>query len=401
MFGGNDVTVTYKMIHTNHSTNPSHYLSKMKKVGNVKDYKKEYLFDTPFEKEIKKEVAKIVAKGKEFGTTGWFFRAACYISLMLGCQLAWLYFGSSWRLAILFGIAQAFIGLNVQHDANHGAASKRPIINDVLGFGADMIGGSKYTWLEQHWTHHSYTNHNEKDPDSFSAEPVMLFNDYKVGDSRRKWFHKYQAIFFLPLLSFYWLSSVFNPQVLDLKHSGTKETMIWENSYVKSKIPITLTLRILYILMNVVSPFVHHGLTFEPLFHIWVMSTVESVMLSGLFSLSHNFEKVDRDPTLDFRTSGEPVCWMKSQVETSSTYGSFISGYLTGGLNFQIEHHLFPRMSSSWYPYIAPKVREICKKHGVQYIWYPWIHQNFKATIEYMGKAGSGAHWEEPFSGKN
>ena len=82
MFGGNDVTVTYKMIHSNHSTNPSHYLTKMKKVGSVKDYQKEYLFDTPFEKEIKKEVAKIVARGKEFGTTGWFVRAGIYISLM-------------------------------------------------------------------------------------------------------------------------------------------------------------------------------------------------------------------------------------------------------------------------------------------------------------------------------
>ena len=132
------------------------------------------------------------------------------------------------------------------------------------------------------------------------------------------------------------------------------------------------------------------------------MSTVESLALSGLFSLSHNFEKVDRDPTKPHRDTGEPVCWAKSQVETSSTYGGFLSGYLTGGLNFQIEHHLFPRMSSAWYPYIAPKVREVCAKHGVRYVYYPWIHQNVKATFTYMHKSGGGLkeYNFEPLTGK-
>ena len=49
-------------------------------------------------------------------------------------------------------------------------------------------------------------------------------------------------------------------------------------------------------------------------------------------------------------------------------------------------------MSSSWYPYIAPKVREICAKHGVKYAWYPWIHQNLIATFIYMHRSGNGFH---------
>merc|ERR1711966_294727 len=119
------------------------------------------------------------------------------------------------------------------------------------------------------------------------------------------------------------------------------------------------------------------------------------------FSLSHNFENSDRDPTKSYKETGKPVCWYKAQVETSSTYGGFISGCLTGGLNFQIEHHLFPRMCSAWYPFIAPKVREVCKKHGVRYAYYPWVHQNFISTVKYMHSTGTGANWEmEPLSGK-
>ena len=196
------------------------------------------------------------------------------------------------------------------------------------------------------------------------------------------------------MLSFYWLSSVFNPQLLDLKHAGTKHVMNWENSYIKGKIAISLGLRFLYICMNVISPFFRHDVG-TAVYHIWIMSTVESLFLSGLFSLSHNFEGADRDPTLEARgKDGKPVDWFKAQVETSSTYGSFISSWITGGLNMQIEHHLFPRMCSSYYPIIAPKVREICEKHGVKYHWYPWIHQNLIATFTYMHRAGVGSHWE-------
>ena len=111
-----------------------------------------YKFDTPFEREIKQEVFKIVRRGREFGTLGWYFRAACYISLFFYMQFLWVTTKTSFAMAIVYGVSQAFIGLNVQHDANHGAASRRPWVNNLLGLGADFIGGSKWLWMEQHWT---------------------------------------------------------------------------------------------------------------------------------------------------------------------------------------------------------------------------------------------------------
>jgi len=408
-FGGNDVTVQYKMIHPYHT---GKHLEKMKMVGKVVDYVAEYKFDTPFEREVKAEVFKIVRRGKEFGTTGYFFRAFCYIAFFFYMQYRFAtsksffdyatWYQSGIAIAVAFGVAQAFIGLNVQHDANHGAASRKPWVNDLLGFGTDLIGSCKWNWMAQHWTHHAYTNHDEKDPDSFSSEPMFAFNDYPLDHPKRQWYHRFQGFYFLFMLGLYWLSTVLNPQVLDLRQRGAQYVGIqMENDFLVRRRKYATMLRAQYILLNVVCPFYNNGVSLATFGIIMLMGISESLTLSVLFSLSHNFERSDRDPMGPFKETGETVCWFKSQVETSSTYGGAVSGYLTGGLNFQVEHHLFPRMSSAWYPYIAPKVREVCAKHGVQYAYYPWIHQNLISTFRYMHAAGTGANWElEPLSGK-
>jgi len=390
IFGGNDVTVQYKMIHPYHTAK---HLEKMTVTGKVSDSRQDYVFDTDFEREIKREVFKIVRRGREFATPGYLFRAFSYIALYSVLDYYWTTEPTTLKLAVAFGVAQALIGLNVQHDANHGAVSKSSWLNDILGFGADMIGGCKWNWMCQHWTHHAFTNHHELDPDAVNAEPMLLFNDYPLGHPKRRWYHNFQALFFLPVLSGYWLSMVLNPQTFTLQHSGTMDVGIrMDNDFLKKRRIWATLIRFTYIYLNIIRPFMNNGAenwltTFT---HIMIMGGAESLTLASLFALSHNFEHVDRDPTKPVRSDGKAVCWFKSQVETSSTYGGFIAGALTGGLNFQVEHHLFPRMSSAWYPYIAPKVREICKKHGVRYAYYPWVHQNFISTVKYMHQAGTG-----------
>lgn len=407
-FGGNDVTVQYKMIHPYHT---GKHLEKMKAVGEVVDYVREYKFDTPFEREIKTEVFKIVRRGREFGTPGYFFRAFCYIAFFFFMQYTFatsttFFDYSNWYesgvfIAIAFGVSQAFIGLNVQHDGNHGAASKRPWVNDLLGFGTDLIGSCKWNWMAQHWTHHAYTNHSEKDPDSFSSEPMFTFNDYPIGHPKRRWYHRFQGGYFLFMLGLYWLSTIFNPQFIDLRQRGAQYVGIqMENDFIVKRRKYAIMMRASYIFLNVYAPFAHNGLNWATFGIIMLMGISESLALSVLFSLSHNFVCADRDPMADFIKTGEPVCWFKAQVESSCTYGGMVAGWLSGGLNFQVEHHLFPRMSSAHYPYIAPKVREVCKKHGVNYVYYPWIWQNLFSTFTYMHRAGTGANWElKPLSG--
>lgn len=204
---------------------------------------------------------------------------------------------------------------HTQHDANHGAASKKPYINDILGFGADLIGGCKWSWLAQHWTHHAYTNHSAKDPDSFSSEPVFNFNDYPLGHPKRKWWHRFQGIYFFGVLSMYWLSSIFNPQVIDLKHRGADYVGIkMENDFIVKRRKWAVALRAMYLYLNIYCPIANNGLTLSTVAIILFMGASESFMLSGLFVLSHNFENSDRDPTASYRETGEPVVSYISEV---------------------------------------------------------------------------------------
>lgn len=407
LFGGNDVTVQYRMMHPHHSG--TKFLEKMKAVGKLSDWKPEYTFESAFAQELKQETTKIVKRGKEYGTPGYFTRAAIYISIMVACLIRWITVGPSWVLAIIYGMSQASIGLNVQHDANHGAASRNHRINDILGFGADMIGGSKWTWWQQHTTHHAYTNIESKDPDGIGAEPFILFNNYPREHQGRSFYHNFQLLYFFPALAFYWFSSVLNPQILDLKQRGTLGAQLqWDNEFLIPRRKWAISLRLLYVTLNVLLPFFSAtGRAQSPLVtiaQVLTMGFAESLTLAGLFALSHNFEEVDRFPManpshVDPKTG--LVDWYKLQVETTSTYGSYISGALTGGLNHQIEHHLFPRMSSAWYPTIAPRVREVCAKHNVNYTFYPWIFQNLYATLRYMHRVGIAEDWLKPLEGNN
>mmetsp|Transcript_24497 Transcript_24497/g.67674 ORF Transcript_24497/g.67674 Transcript_24497/m.67674 type:complete len:464 (+) Transcript_24497:123-1514(+) len=398
LFGGNDVTNQYKMIHPYHT---SKHLEKMKAVGRVPDYAPEYKWDTPFEREIKREVFKIVRRGKEFGTNGYFFRAFCYLAVFFYLQYRWMQ-ESSYSLAVIYGISMGLIGLNVQHDANHGAASKKVWVNDILGLGADFIGGCKWLWMEKHWTHHTYTNHRDKDPDGLAAEPFLIFNNYDLSNPKRAGYHAFQAFYLVILLCGYWISAVIDvPMIWNLQDRGTMDVGVrLDNNWIASQRKYAISIRIFYILCNIATP-LYNNFSLTTLSHINVMGIAGSLTLGLLFTLSHNFENADRDPTKENRETGEPVCWFKAQVETSSTYGGMIAGWLTGGLNFQVEHHLFPRMSSAWYPYIAPAVREICKKHGVRYAFYPWVWQNMISTLKYTHEVGTGALWREnPFKGE-
>lgn len=360
---------------------------------------------------MKREVFKIVRPGCEFGTTGWYMRAFFYLGLLFVLQALWLLRkpeaaaeSSAWLVSVAYGVAQALIGLNVQHDANHGACSKKRVwINQVLGFGADLIGGDKWLWTEQHWTHHAYTNHARKDPDATAGEPFLLFNDYPEGDARRKWIHRFQILFLWPILAFYWCSIVFDIQIFGLQHRGALKAGIrMENDYLKRSRKYAVCLRLLYICVNIIFPFWKQGPNLTTFAHVMVMGASGSLVLASLFMLSHNFETANRDPTATFRQSGQPVCWFRTQVETSCTYGGTLAGWLTGGLNFQVEHHLFPRMSSAWYPYIAPTVRDVCRRHGVYYAYYPSVWQNLLSALQHLHRVGGKrGHGEDDISSKS
>ena len=296
-------------------------------------------------------------------------------------QYSWSVHGSSFTLAILMGVTKALVGLNVQHDANHGAVSRQfPWINEALGFAADWIGGNKYLWRQQHYMHHSFTNHPQKDPDVLPCYVFKFFQFLPVWIS------------FFPMVALYWFWQVFSLSSLwNLQHDGALAAGFdtAKGNHTQRRF-LSLVLRSLYIYLNILRPFQVQNQGWVALGHIVLMGASGSLVLGTLFSLSHNFEK-EAIRSLNQNKSSKEMqskCWFRDQVETSCSYGGYMASWCTGGLNYQIEHHLFPRMNSAWYPIITDTVKSVCKEHGVKYTYFPTVWKNLLSTLRSLDSKG-------------
>jgi fatty acid desaturase len=285
----------------------------------------------------------------------------------------------------------AEIGLSVQHDASHGALSSKPCVNAFFSYGADWIGSCRWIWLQQHvlW-HHPYTNIHGKDQDSQSAEPAIVFHDYSASSSKSdppsSPLLKFQHLATNIILMFYGPSIVYNVKYLtSLRHSDLVPLSVSSGPYMRAQRPTVWALRLWYMLRIVLAPWVLTGR--QLLVSAVLVNVVCGSILTFVFVVSHNFEGVDRDP-VPANGGAAPPCWYKLQAETSSTYGGAMAGLLTGGLNFQIEHHLFPRVSSWNYPLLHPVIKDCCKRHGVQYSYFPSLASNMLSMLKYMRKVG-------------
>lgn len=345
-------------------------------------------FDTAFAKDLKRSVAAAMGNkpSRWYAPAGFWLRTA----MIAVCTLAFEYYWATsgvWFWGVLTGFCHALIGLAVQHDASHGAFSSNPTINAIFSYGADWIGNSRWLWLQQHVIgHHPHTNIEGHDPDAHSAEPVMLFHDYNnrpdgakaSQPNPQKWFHVHQWWYMFVLLPWYGPSLVADmKQLMGMRHGDE----VPPNAWTLSQRPFAIATRLFYVLRVLAAPYFIGGASLAA--SLLIVPLCAGAVLTFLFVVSHNFEGSDRYPALD-----EEVDWYKLQAETSCSYGGNLAMFWSGGLNMQIEHHLFPRMSSWYYPQIAPVVRAVCEKHGVKYTSYPSLLSNLKSTINYMRTTG-------------
>lgn len=290
-------------------------------------------------------------------------------------------------------------------DASHGALSKSPAINAFFSHGADWIGNSRFVWLQQHvlW-HHPFTNHHDLDPDASSAEPLLVFSDYSSGLSKAntkkptKPALSSQDMITHLVLSAYGPSIVFNLMaILKMQHNEHIPSSIPSGAFMTKQKPTAVALRLFYMFRIVLAPWLLAGTPL--LVTLFLVNLVAGMCLTFLFVVSHNFEGSDRDPLklLDALETGSknknkdddaPICWYKAQVETSCTYGGTVAMLLTGGLNYQIEHHVFPRMSSWHYPRVHTAIRQCCERHKVVYKYYPTLWDNTLSMLRYMREVG-------------
>jgi fatty acid desaturase len=300
-----------------------------------------------------------------------------------------------WLLTPLLGIFFAINGLAIQHDANHGAFSKNRYVNIIAGFMDDLIGGSGLMWRHQHvLAHHAYPNDTDWDADTFGNYPILRLNPALPA----KWWHQFQHLYILVLYS-----------LIGLDYSVNDILNYVKGSYAHIKLH---TLRPLDHILFIGGKLAHFTIVlFIPLYlYNWKyaifalylpMELCGGFFLAALFAVSHNTDKCEynlpKQPNESKKSSPSIPCWAEMQIRTSCNWSCNNPLWLwaSGGLNFQIEHHLFPGIAHIHYPKIHPIVKEACKKRNIPYNQYAHFKDIFIAHLQMVKKLGTNDFKQE------
>lgn len=272
--------------------------------------------------------------------------------------------GLSFLMWALMGLGMAGIGLSIMHDANHGAYSKNKNVNKFLGGLIGMAGGSDAMWRIQHNVlHHTYTNVTGMDED-IDPGKVMRFSPHE----KRLKHHKYQHIyawFLYGLMTLMWITVKDFKQIKKFKGMGLTQTQT--NSVNKLLFRIILN-KVVYYGIVLVLP-----LIFVPIpWYLTLLGFFSMHYLSG-FILGIIFQPAHVVPSADYPMPDESgnikADWAVSQLINTANFApksSWFSWYV-GGLNFQIEHHLFPNICHVHYKKISKIVKETAEEFNLPY----------------------------------
>jgi linoleoyl-CoA desaturase len=286
-------------------------------------------------------------------------------------------------LAAFMGLAGASIGFSVMHDANHGSYSTNSKLNDALGMTANFLGISSYFWKQKHnIIHHTYTNVDGID-DDIAKSPVIRQCD------TQKWVpaHKVQHIY---LTFIYGLSTIFWIFLMDsTKYFSRKiyTTEAWKMT-LKNHLIFWGT-KIFYIGYYIVIPTIVWG--WQGWLVGWlVMNMVQGIVLSFVFQLAHVVEKTEFEYIPLDTTKHIESAFAEHQLKTTSNFAmenKFIS-WIVGGLNYQVEHHLFPKVSHVHYPAISKIIQQKCKEYNVPYNYYTTMSEALASHFRMMKRLG-------------
>jgi len=291
-----------------------------------------------------------------------------------------------WHAAILcvsLGLALAGIGFSVTHDANHGSYSSSRNVNKTMRWSLDLMGASSYVWRIKHnVVHHTYTNIDGADSDIEQLPLARL-----APDQKRWWFHRYQHVYIWPL---YGLFSVKWHTVGDLGLMIRGRVGMTPLHWPRGRELFGLIAgKAVFLAWTIAIPVLVH-----PVWQVAVAFLATSFVLAFtiaiVFQLAHCLEEADF-PTMDDLSKGGRTEWARHQVETTVNFAPrnrFLAWYL-GGLNFQIEHHLFSRVCHIHYPDIAPVVREVCAEYGVNYQSHTTVWSAVASHARWLKRMGA------------
>ncbi len=265
--------------------------------------------------------------------------------------------------ASLIGMVQAFIGFNVSHDAIHGSYTKSKKLNKLIGYTFNLIGANAYVWeITHNQVHHTYTNIPGHDEDLDVAPGLVRLSPQDEHKEYMRFQHIYA--FFLYCLSS--LSWVFRKDYK--KFFQTKVGQQDNRNHPMKEYYILFGFKLVYYGLFIVLPLVVMDITWwQFLVGFLVMHLSEGLVLASIFQLAHTVEDTEF-PSPDQNWQMEES-WARVQMIGTANFSikNPIITFFTGGLNYQIEHHLFPLVCHIHYPALSPIVERVASKHGIPY----------------------------------
>ena len=299
---------------------------------------------------------------------------------------------SAWTMlgfAVIMGIGLAGIGFAISHDALHGAYSSNPKINNVLGRTFDLLGANGYMWKITHNViHHTYTNIDGVDED-LAVSPLLRLSPGAPLLGIHRFQHWYG-------LAAYSMSTIFWVFVKDFKYFFAKDlgpykdkkhpTGEWVNLFASKLVYYGWSIVLPLLVLDI--PWWQFAIGYL------VMHLTAGFILGVVFQLAHVVEGPDY-PVPD--SAGKmSEAWLVHEMETTANFArsNRLLSWYVGGLNYQIEHHLFPKTCSVHYPAISHIVKATALKYGVPYYDQPTLMSAVRSHLRMLRKHGVEA-WAE------
>lgn len=317
-----------------------------------------------FAQQLENEVEAYFIQNKKSKTgNGMLYTKTILLAIaLIAVYIVALRYEQFWLFALL-GVCIGAVGFDIMHDAAHGSFSNNKTLNAILTFiGADVMGGSSLFWKWKHNDlHHTYTNVEGVDSD-IGKDPMFRLTP---NHEWRK-FHQYQHLycwFLYMLITLNWFYRddfiVYKSKKIgNNRFSITTREQMW--FWIGKGIHISLF---------VILPFLVMGVNWNTVLCLLTMHASASILIAIIFQLAHVVEGVSFYPE-----SGEGMdSWYIHEINTTADFAtdSAFVNYFAGGLNFQVEHHLFPGISHIHYPAIHKIVVKICRQYEVVHHEFP------------------------------
>jgi linoleoyl-CoA desaturase len=327
-----------------------------------------------------------------YGNREMTIKSMVLVGTYLGAYLAVLFLSvNPWfllPLAILMGVAMAGIGMSVMHDALHGSYSRSATINRWVGYITYFIGASPFVWKIQHNIfHHTYTNIYGLDEDIKTKIVIRLSHHASL-----RWIHRYQHVYSFFLYGFNTLFFIFSDLIKLLNYNRTG-MILHHKSTLRTELFILLFTKGLYLFFIVALPILITPLLWwQVLIGVLSMHLVAGYIVTLVFQMAHIVEGVDQP--LPNTAGNIENAWAIHQLHTTANFARnnrFLNWYI-GGLNFQIEHHLFPNICHVHYRRIAQIVEQTANEFQLRYQVIPTFIQGIHMHIQMLRSLGHPHH---------